>query len=92
MPNLPLQAAPVVATVMGGAAVTATLAVGKVVQLTLDNGKTFIDVVVLGNSVVDTLRQNTKTAKREQKHCENWEDILDKYNSKNKDIQEASKL
>ena len=88
MPNLPLQAAPVVAQIVGG---TAVLVAGNAVQLIINNGKTVVDVTVKGVSVIDTERQNKKTAKREQKHCKNWEDILDNYNSKYKDIQEASK-
>ena len=79
MPNLPLQAAPVVATVMGGAAV---LVAGNAVQLIINNGKTVVDVTVKGVSLIDTERQNKSTAKREQKHCKNWEDILDNYNSR----------
>ena len=87
MPNLPLQAAPVVAQILGG---TAVLVAGNAVQLIINNGKDVVNVTVNGTSLIDSVRQNTKTAEREQKHCDNWENILINI-TQNKDIQEASK-
>eukprot|EP00944_MAST-04C_sp_MAST-4C-sp1_P011910 g11910.t1 len=88
MPNLPIHAAPAVAQIVGG---TAVLVAGNVVQLIINNGKDVVNVTVNGTSLIDSVRQNKRTAEREHELCKAWEDILDQCNPKYKDIQELIK-